>query len=154
MDGKVTSPVTDFQPVIARLRFCTACRRHPAIRWSSCPGRASRILLDCRWPPKVPASFKQAPSPGLQNPAGTRCSLFHKPAVAEPENALAGGSVPKNHRTSLKSSYPFSYQLLSAWMLTVPKSRAFSCAGQESSSSAYGGGDNSAHQNAPDSSSV
>ncbi|TLI17985.1 hypothetical protein EWT52_26935 [Escherichia coli O25b:H4] len=66
----------------------------------------------CRWLP-VPAPFKTGSVPLAAESAEPDARLFHKPAIAEPENALAEVN-PKMPQTSLKSSYTFSYQLLSA----------------------------------------
>ncbi|TEZ44904.1 hypothetical protein BON71_17830, partial [Escherichia coli] len=57
---------------------------------------------DCRWLP-VPASFKTGSVPLAAESAEPDARLFHKPAVAEPENALAEVNAYFHERRSLNN---------------------------------------------------
>src|SRR5699024_12428019 len=80
---------------------------------------------DCRWLP-VPASFKTGSVPLAAESAEPDARLFHKPAVAEPENALA--EVNPENVTDLPEVFIHVFiPVAVSMMLTVPVAGFFRC---------------------------
>ncbi|EEJ45862.1 hypothetical protein HMPREF0358_4220, partial [Escherichia coli 83972] len=146
----VTSPVTDFSLKLPEVTFL---HRLQGIRDTMKLTVLRGIFPDfpgCRWLP-VPAPFKTGSVPLAAESAEPDARLFHKPAIAEPENALA--EVNPENATDLPEVFIHVFiPVAVSMMLTVPVAGFSPCRAGKFIQRIHCDGDNAAHLNArPDS---
>ncbi|ESD30787.1 hypothetical protein HMPREF1600_00602 [Escherichia coli 907715] len=123
----VTSPVTDFSLKLPEVTFL---HRMQGIRDTMKLTVLRGIFPDfpgCRWLP-VPVPFKTGSVPLAAESAEPDARLFHKPAVAEPENALAevnSENASDRPEVLIHVFIPVAVSM----MLTVPVAGFFLCGG-------------------------